>query len=113
MAKNDFLQRRAQRETAIMQAAERLIEQFMEDTLEIALKRKGYGYKRVCDILAIWESVQKEYTVALHPSNPEADVAQDRMDNELRALCKGKQKIVPCVERYPELKTINYEGRKR
>lgn len=113
MAANGYLQRKEQRESAIMHSAERLTEQFMEDTLEIALKRKGFGYKRVCDILTIWGSVRKEYTVALHPSNPEADVAQDHMDNELRALCKGKQKIMPCVERYPELKTINYEGRKR
>lgn len=113
MAANGYLQRKEQRESAIMQAAERLTEQFMEDTLEIALKRKGYGYKRVCDILSIWGSVRKEYTVALHPSNPEADVAQDHMDNELRALCKGKQKIMPCAQRYPELKDISYDGRRR
>ena len=114
MGKNNYLNRRDQRESNIMQAAERLTEQFMEDTLVCALHRSGYGYKRVCDMLTLWEEVRKEYAPALLPkSHKEADVAQDHMDDELRAVCKHHQEIIPFPKRYPELKDITYEGRKR
>ena len=114
MGKNNYLNRRDQRESNIMQAAERLTEQFMEDTLVCALHRSGYGYKRVCDMLTLWEEVRREYAPALLPkSHKEADVAQDHMDDELRAVCKHHQEIILFPKRYPELKDITYEGRKR
>lgn len=114
VAKNDFLARREQRESGIMHAAERLTEQFMEDTLVCALRRKGYGYKRVCDMLTLWGEIRKEYAPALLPkTHKEADVAQEHMDDELRDVCKGHQEIIEFRKRYPELKEITYEGRMR
>lgn len=114
MGTNGYLAKREKRESGIMQAAERLTEQFMEDTLVCALRRSGYGYKRVCDMLTLWESVRKEYAPALLPmSHKEADVAQEHMDDELRDVCKHHQEIIEFKRRYPELKDITYEGRRR
>lgn len=114
MAANGYLQRKEQRESAIMHSAERLTEQFMEDTLVCALRRSGYGYKRVCDMLTLWGEIRKEYAPALLPqTHKEADVAQEHMDDELRDVCKDHQEIIPFRKRYPELKDINYEGRRR
>ena len=111
---NGYLQRKEQRESAIMHSAERLTEQFMEDTLVCALRRKDWDYEEVCDMLTLWESVRKEYAPALLPkTHKEADVAQEHMDRELRGLCDGHQEIIPFRKRYPELKEITYEGRRR
>ena len=97
-----------------MHSAERLTEQFMEDTLVCALRRSGYGYKRVCDMLTLWGEIRKEYAPALLPqTHKEADVAQEHMDRELCGLCEGYQEIIPFKKRYPELKDITYEGRRR
>jgi hypothetical protein len=112
MSNNGYLQRRNDVQNAIMRAAERLTEQFMEDTLEVTLHRKGYGYKRVTEIINDWEAVRKEYSIALQPSDPEADVAQDHMDAEIQAICKDEFQIQPFIERYPELKRISYEVRR-
>ena len=112
MSKNGYLQRRSDAQNAVMRAAERLTEQFMEDTLEVALHRKGYGFKRVCDILELWQEVRNEYAKALTPSHAEADVAQDHMDEEIQAICKDEFQIQPFVERYPELKKISYEAKR-
>ena len=114
MAANGYLQRKEQRESAIMHSAERLTEQFMEDTLVCALRRKGYTYSEACDLLTLWGDVRKDYAPALLPkTHKEADVAQEHMDRELCGLCEGYQEIIPFRKRYPELKDINYEGRRR
>ena len=113
MGKNGYLQRQNDVQNAIMRAAERMTEQYMEDTLEITIHRMGWGYERICRLITEWEKVRREYSVALRPSDPEADVAQEHIDAEIRDICKGKWEIMPFVERYPELKKISYEGRKR
>lgn len=114
MAKNDLLLRQRQREDAIMKAAERLMEQFMEDTLECAAHRCGVGYADLCRILDVWDAVKKEYASAMMPnSDPEADVAQEHMDREIQSICGKRRTIDPFRVRYPELKTITYEGRRR
>lgn len=113
MGKNGYLQRRNDAQHAVMRAAERLTEQYMEDTLEITMHRMGWGYDRMCRLLTEWEQIRKEYSAALRPSDPEADVAQEHMDAEIRAICKDKWEIMPFVERYPELKKISYEGRRK
>lgn len=113
MSKNDLLNRIAKAREDAMDTGVRIMMQFMEDTLEVALHRKGYGFKRVMDIINLWEEVRKEYKVALYPSDPEADVAQEHMDAELQAICKDEMTIEPYPKRYPEIKKITYEGRKR
>lgn len=113
MGKNDLLNRIARVQENAMDMGVRLMQQFMEDTLEVTLHRKGYGYKRVMDILDLWEEVRKEYKIAMYPSNAEADVAQEHMDAEIQAICKDEMTIDPFPKRYPELKKITYEGRKR
>ena len=114
MAKNDLLRRQVERENAIMRAAERLMEQYMEDTWACAANRCGLGYTKICEILDMWDVVKKEYAPAMLPnSNPEADVAQEHMDRELQAICGKKRVIEPHRKRYPELKQITYEGRRR
>ena len=114
MAKNDFLPRQKQREDNIMKAAERLMEQFMEDTWECAARRCGWGYTDICKVLDVWDAVKKEYAPAMMPnSDPEADVAQEHMDREIQAICGKRRVIDPFSKRYPELKAITYEGRRR
>lgn len=97
-----------------MKAAERLMEQFMEDTWECAAHRCGWGYTDICKVLEMWDEVKKEYAPAMLPnSDPEADVAQEHMDREIQSICGKRRVIDPFSKRYPELKAITYEGRRR
>lgn len=94
-----------------MKTAERVARQFDIDTLQIALGRKGYGYKRVMELCAVWKEVRAEYWQAIQ-SGPEQDVAQDRLQRELLQIAKDPKLMVPFEERYPEVKQPTY-GRRR
>lgn len=113
MAKNSYLRRQTEAQNAVMHAAERMTEQYMEDTLEIAMKRAGHGYTTIKRMVDLWVEVRREYKASLNPKDPEADVAQEHMDSELRYIVKDHQEFIPHGDRYPELKKITYEGRRK
>lgn len=94
---------------AKVEAAQRLISQYMTDTLQMTLHQtEGWGYDRIMRLDAAWKQIRDEYAPAINPSNPEADVYQEHMDRVLTQIISGKQELIPFAERYPELKQIKY-----
>lgn len=94
---------------AKVEAAQRLISQYMTDTLQMTLHQtEGWGYERIMRLMEAWQQTQKEYTPALNSNDPEADVRQEHMDRVLAQIINGKAKLIPFPDRYPDLKKIKY-----
>lgn len=113
MAKhNQFIAKMRAQENQTALAYGRVTEQFLTDTLEIAMAREfGFGYDRLCRLLEVWTAVQREYNEAIDPLMPEADYNQELMDREIRQIIDGRQELMPFAKRYPELRKCNYKGR--
>lgn len=112
---NAFLKRLEAARAEGTQIGERIARQYDIDTLNIALARYSkinLGYKRIMEINELWESVRLEYQNAIIKHN-ESDVARSHMDEELLQIAKDESRITPFEQRYPELKKITYEGKKR
>jgi len=91
-----------------------IIQQFDIDTLCIAMNRfEGWGYNRLMRLLKEWELVRKELYPAIDIKDPECDVAQERMEKRFSDICKDHAKPIPFAKRYPCLKGVSYEGRKK
>ena len=106
---SSFLKQQQQIQNNVMHAAEALTRQFMLDTLQITLHKDfGWGYDRQLQLLEAWEKRRAEYRKALDPKDPEADVAQEHMDDAIVEMMAGRQPLIPFAERYPELKKIKY-----
>ena len=94
---------------AKVDAAQRLISQYMIDTLQMTLHQtEGWGYDRIMRLTEAWQQTQKEYTPALNSNDPAADVMQEHMDRVMAQIISGKQELIPFAERYPELKKVKY-----
>ena len=94
---------------AKLDAAQRLISQYMIDTLQMTLHQtEGWGYERIMRLTEAWQQTQKEYTPALNSNDPAADVMQEHMDRVLAQIINGKAELVPFPARYPDLKKIKY-----
>ena len=106
---NAYLKKRDEERQVLMGAAQRVGEQFMIDTFQIALNEsEGYGYDKIMRLTRRWEEIQKELRPALDIKNPESDVCQERIDRALTRIINGKARLYPWEERYPELKRIKY-----
>lgn len=82
-------------------------EQHILDLVECALHRKGWGYDRITELLKLVDELEEFYAPAFTVSE-EADVFQERLDNELRDILKDRQPLVPFPVRYPEIKQLGY-----
>lgn len=101
-----FAERYAQ---AKVDAAQRLISQYMIDTLQMTLHQtEGWGYDRIMRLTEAWEQTQREYTPALNSNDPAADVMQEHMDRVMAQIIGGKQDLKPFQERYHELRKVTY-----
>ncbi len=94
-----------------------LVGQFDADTVIIALcETYGFGYKRLIRFLDAWTKTRERYVAAVFPkADPEADVAQEHLDNALREIMRrgGKEHdFMPFKERYPMLMDVSYERKK-
>ena len=90
-------------------AAQRLISQYMIDTLQMPLHQtEDWGYDRIMRLTAAWQQTQKEYTPALNSNDPAADVMQEHMDRVMAQIIGGKQELKPFPERYFELRKMTY-----
>ena len=114
MAKTSGMQAYAERYAEVKaQAAQMLVCQYMQDTLQLALHQtEGWGYDRIVRLCEAWQHIRDEYRPAINPSNPAADVMQEHMDRVMAQIISGKQELIPFAERYPELKKVTYGGRK-
>ena len=93
MAKTSGMQAYAERYAEVKaQAAQMLVCQYMQDTLQLALH----------------QHIRDEYRPAINPSDPVADVMQEHMDRVMAQIISGKQELIPFAERYPELKKVRY-----
>lgn len=114
MGKISGMQRYAEQfAQAKVEAAQRLISQYMIDTPQVTLHQtEGWGYDRIMRLTEAWAEVRKEYRPALDYKNPAADVCQEHMDRVLKEIIWDKAELIPFAERYPELKKVTYGGRK-
>ena len=94
---------------AKVEAAQRLISQYMTDTLQMTLHQtEGWGYERIMRLTEAWQQTQKEYTPALNSNDPAADVRQEHMDRVLAEIISGKAELIRFPDRYPNAKKIKY-----
>lgn len=94
---------------AKVEATQRLISQYMIDTLQMTLHQtEGWGYDRIMRLTEAWEQTQREYTPALNSNDPAADVMQEHMDRVMAQIIGGKQDLKPFPERYHELRKVTY-----
>ena len=94
---------------AKVEAAQRLISQYMIDTLQMTLHQtEGWGYDRIMRLTEAWEQTQREYTPALNSNDPAEDVMQEHMDRVMIQIINNKQELRPFPERYHELRKVLY-----
>lgn len=102
-----FAEQYAQRKLA---SAQLLMIQYMNDTLQIAIHQtEGWGYDRIQRLCEAWKAVRHEYSPAMNPDDPGADVMQEHMDRVMLEILNERQKLIPFEERYPELKKVSYK----
>lgn len=110
MGKISGMQRYAEQfAQAKVEAAQRLISQYMIDTLQMTLhETEGWGYERIMRLTEAWQQTQREYMPALNSNDPAADVMQEHMDRVLAEIIGGKQKLLSFSKRYHELRKVTY-----
>lgn len=114
MAKNAYLAKQEKQRQAAAYTFECVTRQLMLDTLQIVLHREfGFGYERIKRVVNAWGPVYDHYYDVMDLKNPECDVIREHLDAELRDIIKDKQPFADFRARYPEVKTINYNGRRR
>lgn len=110
MGKTSGIQRYAEQfAQAKVEAAQRLISQYMIDTMQMTLHQtEGWGYDRIMRVTHTWMETQREYRPALNCKDPAADVMQEHMDRVLAQIINGKAELIPFPDRYKDLKKIKY-----
>lgn len=110
MGKISGMQRYAEQfAQAKVEAAQRLISQYMTDTLQMTLHQtEGWGYDRIMRLTEAWQQTQREYMPALNSNDQAADVMQEHMDRVMAQIINNKQKLRPFQERYHELRKVTY-----
>ena len=103
-----------QRETRrrLVQAAERVTQQLMLDTLQVTLHQEfGFGYDRIKRLTDAWSKTYNQFHDALD-GGTEADYWQEKLDRLLMDLLRDHQALIPFGERYPEIREITYGPRR-
>ena len=113
MKQSGFMEKQLAIRQALIQASERVTQQLMLDTLQIAIHNEfGFGYGRIKKLTDAWGETYNHYHDALNIKNMEADYLQECLDRELADILKGHQDLIPFEERYPEIKEITYGSKK-
>ena len=113
MKQSGFVEKQLAIRQALIQASERVTQQLMLDTLQVAIHNEfGFGYDRIKKLTDAWGKTYNHYHDALNIKNTEADYLQECLDRELRYILKDKQDVIPFKERYPEIKEITYGSKK-
>ena len=106
--KNAYLARQNAIYDEMLNRGRRHGEQCAMDCVEIALHRKGWGYKRIKELIDLVSDVADYYTPAMMP-NMEQDVFQERMDNEIKSFMPADVPFYPFADRYPVVRTAGYD----
>lgn len=90
-------------------AAQKLMVQYMSDTLQIAIHQtEGWGYDRIMRLCDAWTQVRREYSSVMNDNDPSSDVYREHMDRVMLEIIGKKQDLIPFDSRYPELKKVKY-----
>lgn len=114
MAKSGYLARQEAKRNADANTFEAVTRQLMLDTLQITLhKHFGFGFDRILKASLAWGEIYNHYYDVMDLKNPECDVLRKHLDDELRDIIKDRQPFADFKMRYPEVKDITYEGRRK
>lgn len=110
MAKSGMMEFAERYANAKVEAAQRLMIQYMMDTLQITIHQtEGWGYDRILRLCEAWRDTRVEYSAVMLPGRADSDVMQEHMDRVIRQIMREKaDQIMPFSQRYPELKEIRY-----
>ena len=93
---NAYLARQKAEKDAFMHIVERMVKQYMIDTLQITLNQEfGWGFDRIMRLMAVWEDTREEFRPALNPRDPECDVMQEHIDRLIVKIINGKMDLIP------------------
>ena len=113
MKKSGLLQKRDALTQERLDVMQRTMKQYMLDTLLITMHEDfGWGYERLSRLAEKWGETYDRYFPALQ-STDESDVWQERLDRATLAFLAGHQELIPFPERYPEIKRLGSEPKRR
>lgn len=94
----------------LLEKAQGIVIQYMVDTLQITMRKKGWGYDRIMALTMDWKETRDDLKAAIEPENKMADVKQEEMQRWFKDICANK-KVEPLefYERYPFLKRVRYD----
>lgn len=112
MKRSGLLQKRDALTQERLDVMQRTMKQYMLDTLLITMHEDfGWGYERLSRLAEKWGETYDRYFFALQ-STDESDVWQERLDRATLAFL-GEHAFYPFPERYPEIKRLGYEPKRR
>lgn len=113
MKRSGYLAQRDALTQTKLDIMQRTMKQYMLDTLLITLHDDfGWGYDRLTRLADKWGETFDHYFPALQ-STDESDVWQERLDRAMLSFLAGHQELIPFPDRYPEIKRLGYEPRRR
>lgn len=111
MKQSAYLIQQLETRRRLVQAAERVTQQLMLDTLQVTLHQEfGFGYDRIKRLTDAWGKTYNQFHDALD-GGTEADYWQEKLDRLLLDLLRDHQALIPFGERYPEIQEITYGPR--
>jgi hypothetical protein len=116
MAKSGYLARQEAKRNADAHTFECVTRQLMLDTLQAAIHEEacgGYGYTRIKRLVDRWGELYNYFYDIFDLKHPECDVKREELDRILRDIIKDRQPFADFKMRYPEVKDITYEGRRK
>lgn len=112
MKRSGLLQKRSAVTQQLLDVMQRTMKQYMLDTLLVTMHEDfGWGYERLSRLAERWGETYDRYFPALQ-SIDESDVWQERLDRATLAFLGGHT-FYPFPERYPEIKLLGYEPKRR
>lgn len=116
MSKNGYLEKKAAKDQALIDAGVQCGKQQMVDYLTLVLRDPDYvgkdifGRERIEKVIAGLYHYEKKYQNA-YTKHKEADVAQEHLDDELREVWGDD--LVPFAERQPDVMQHKYDKAKK
>ena len=83
------------------------------DFIQLALQKRGYGEKRIWEILMDMKALYDEFWPAFEVRHPECDYYRELLDRCLGQNCGKEHPLVPFKERYEYLRDVNYKTTNR
>ena len=105
-----LMQRHEQEKDDLLEKGQGIVIQFMIDTLQITMRKRGWGYDRIMALTMDWKETRDELKEAIEPNHKECDVKQEKMQRWFEDICANKKlQPIPFYERYPFLKRVRYD----